>query len=198
MDKKQIKKLGERMTKFPCKKCKSVGYIQDGKYREYCWDCAGKGWVKPKPDDPSMQVVVRTHGKGLPLPSYQTFGSSGMDLYAAVVEDVVLKPMERKLIPTGLMVAIPIGYEGQIRPRSGLALKHGIGMPNSIGTIDSDYRGELRVLLINLGESAFSISRGMRIAQLVICPIKQVTLSIVDRLSVTHRGSGGFGSTGGL
>jgi dUTP pyrophosphatase len=200
MDKEQIRDFGlyhPATQKLPCKKCSAVGYIQEGSYRDHCWECNGKGWVVPEETSfKSLKLIVRNHGQGLPLPSYATLGSSGIDLYAAVKEDLILQPMERKLIPTGVAVAIPVGFEGQIRPRSGLAYKYGIGMPNSIGTIDSDYRGELKVLLINLGQDPFVISRGDRIAQLVIAPVERVSLSVVEHLGSTHRGSGGFGSTG--
>ena len=122
-----------------------------------------------------------------------------MDLIAAIDEDVVLQPGQRSIIPCGMIIAIEPGFEGQVRPRSGLALKHGIGMPNTPGTIDSDYRGELKVILINLGQADFRITRGMRIAQLVIAPVAHAAIELVDsadQLSSTDRGGGGFGSTG--
>ena len=128
------------------------------------------------------------------LPEYQTAGSAGMDLRS--VEGVELAPMERKLVRTGLRVQIPAGHEGQVRPRSGLALRHGISMVNSPGTIDSDYRGEIAVILINLGADAVKLERGERIAQLVIVPVAQATLLTVEVLDETERGGGGFGSTG--
>ena len=128
------------------------------------------------------------------LPKYQTGGSAGMDLRS--VEGVELAPMERKLVRTGLRVSIPAGHEGQVRPRSGLALRHGISMVNSPGTIDSDYRGEIAVILINLGADAVKLERGERIAQLVIVPVTRATLRPVDVLDETERGGGGFGSTG--
>ncbi len=128
------------------------------------------------------------------LPEYQTAGSAGMDLRS--VEGVELAPMERKLVRTGLRVQIPAGHEGQVRPRSGLALRHGISMVNSPGTIDSDYRGEIAVILINLGADAVKLERGERIAQLVIVPVAQATLQMVEVLDETERGGGGFGSTG--
>ncbi|MBI5708315.1 MAG: dUTP diphosphatase [Armatimonadetes bacterium] len=123
-----------------------------------------------------------------------TPGAAGMDLRS--VEEVVLKPLERRLVPTGLRVAIPEGYEGQVRPRSGLAVRHGISMVNTPGTIDSDYRGEIKVLLINLGDSIVQLEKGERIAQLVICPVVRAEIAVVEYLDETERGAGGFGSTG--
>ncbi len=143
-----------------------------------------------------ISVKVLPHGEGLELPAYQTPGSAGMDLRAAIDEPLVLEPLSRAAVPTGLMMAIPHGYEAQVRPRSGLAFRHGISVPNSPGTIDSDYRGELKVLLINLGQEAFTVSRGMRIAQLIIAPCFQPSLRVVENLDETIRGEGGFGSTG--
>jgi len=141
--------------------------------------------------------VIREPGtEDLPLPEYKTDGSVGMDLYSAVKEDVVIAPGERKLIPTGIRIAIPDGFEGQVRPRSGLAIKHGIGLLNSPGTIDSDYRGEIQVILINLGESPFVVKRGDRIAQLIISPVVKVEWEVVAELPQSERGSGGFGHTG--
>ncbi len=139
---------------------------------------------------------ILSHAKDLPLPFYQTPHSAGMDLYAAVEEDLRLESLERCLVPTGLMIAIPEGHEAQIRPRSGLAWKHGISIPNSPGTIDSDYRGEIKVMLVNLSSDPFVISRGMRIAQMVIASVVQMKLQVVDSLEETERGQGGFGSTG--
>ena len=138
------------------------------------------------------------HGADLPLPGYATAQSAGLDLMAAVPADapVVLAPGQRRLIPTGLRLALQTGFEAQVRPRSGLALNHGLTVLNSPGTIDADYRGELGVLLINLGEAAFAVERGMRIAQLVIAPIARATLLGVPQLPPTGRGEGGFGSTG--
>ncbi len=133
----------------------------------------------------------------LPLPSYKTPGSAGMDLYAAVSEPITLQPGERALIPTGLKIALPEGYEAQVRPRSGLALRHGIGMVNSPGTIDSDYRGEIGVILINWGQEPFTIQRGDRIAQLVVAPIAVVEWVPTEaELPESERGAGGFGHTG--
>jgi dUTP pyrophosphatase len=134
--------------------------------------------------------------EGLPLPARATSGSAGYDLCAAVQQDLVLAPGDRALVPTGFKIAIPAGYEGQVRPRSGLALSDGILVPNAPGTIDSDYRGELRVILLNAGEKAFSIRRGDRIAQLVIAPVTAVEFCERDRLESTDRGEGGFGHTG--
>lgn len=128
------------------------------------------------------------------LPAYQTDGSAGLDL--CTTTDFALAPMERKLVPTGLRMSIPRGYEGQVRPRSGLAYKHGIGMVNAPGTIDSDYRGEIGVLLINLGQETVTFQKGDRIAQLVICPVERADLEVVLTLEETQRGVGGFGSTG--
>ncbi|MEC7987229.1 MAG: dUTP diphosphatase [Myxococcota bacterium] len=144
----------------------------------------------------NISVVVLPHGKGLPLPAYQSKAAAGMDLRAAVQEPLVLAPLQRVAVPTGLKMAIPLGFEGQVRPRSGLAFRHGIGIPNAPGTIDADYRGEIKVLLINLGSEDFHIERGMRIAQLIIAPIVQVKLEAVSSLNDTERGEGGFGSTG--
>lgn len=130
------------------------------------------------------------------LPSYATDGASGLDLRAFTDEPITLAPMERRLIPTGLFVQIPEGYEGQVRARSGLAIKHGIGLVNSIGTIDSDYRGELKIPLINFGNEDFNINNGDRVAQLVIAAYKRVEPKIVSELDDTDRGDGGFGHTG--
>lgn len=132
----------------------------------------------------------------LPLPRYMTEGSAGMDLVAAVPESVTLAPGERALIPTGLAIAVPPRYEAQVRPRSGLALKHGIVIPNAPGTIDSDYRGEVGVILGNMGTEPFIVERGARIAQLVIASVVQADVHLVGRLDETERGEGGFGHTG--
>jgi dUTP pyrophosphatase len=146
----------------------------------------------------TVQVRPLPHFAGLDLPAYETAGSAGMDVRAAVLEDapMVLKPGERALVPTGLSVAIPEGYEIQVRPRSGLAAKHGLTCLNTPGTIDSDYRGEIKVILINLGAEAFTIQRGERIAQLVLAPVTRLAWAEVDTLDETARGAGGFGSTG--
>jgi dUTP pyrophosphatase len=132
------------------------------------------------------------------LPAYQSSGAAGLDLVAAVPEDepVTLRPGHRALIPTGLVIALPTGYEGQVRPRSGLAARHGITVLNSPGTVDSDYRGEVQVILVNLGDAPFTIARGERIAQLVVAPVTQATLVEAQSLEATDRGAGGFGSTG--
>ncbi|WP_416832930.1 MAG: dUTP diphosphatase [Erythrobacter sp.] len=135
------------------------------------------------------------HGEGLPLPAYATDGAAGMDVVSA--EDVTIAPGARHPVATGLSMAIPQGYEIQVRPRSGLAFKHGITVPNTPGTIDSDYRGELKVLLINHGTEDFAIARGDRVAQLVLAPVVQAAWAEVDELDATERGAGGFGSTGG-
>lgn len=132
----------------------------------------------------------------LPLPTYQTEGSAGVDLYANLPEPITLQPGERARIPTGIRIALPPGYEAQIRPRSGLALQHGIGMVNSPGTIDSDYRGEIAVILINWGQEPFTIRRGDRIAQMVIAPVARVEWEVVESLPPSVRGEGGFGHTG--
>ncbi len=145
---------------------------------------------------PTIEVVRLPHAEGLALPSYASEGAAGMDLLAAVYETLVLAPSERNVVPTGLMIAIPPGHELQIRPRSGLALRHGIVLPNSPGTIDEDYRGELQIIVMNAGREPFSILRGMRIAQAVLAPVLRATWKEVSRLSETARGSGGFGSTG--
>ena len=134
------------------------------------------------------------HGEGLPLPARATAGSAGFDIASAL--DCALDPGERRLIPTGFAVAIPPGYEIQIRPRSGLAWKHGVTLPNTPATIDSDYRGELKIALINLGHEIFTVSRGMRIAQLVVGRVEPAEFTLVSTLSLTERGEGGFGSTG--
>lgn len=143
----------------------------------------------------SVEVKRLPHGEGLPLPAYATTGSAGMDVVSA--EDVTIAPGERHPVATGLALAIPQGYEIQVRPRSGLAFKHGITVPNTPGTIDSDYRGELKVLLINHGNEDFAIARGDRVAQLVLAPVVQAAWQEVEELDATARGAGGFGSTGG-
>jgi dUTP pyrophosphatase len=147
-----------------------------------------------------ITVAVRPlpHFEGLQLPAYETEGSAGMDMRAAVPEGepMVLAPGARAMVPTGLSVAIPQGYEIQVRPRSGLAAKHGLTCLNTPGTIDSDYRGEIKVILINLGQEAFTIQRGERIAQLVLAPVTRLAWSEVESLDETARGTGGFGSTG--
>lgn len=146
----------------------------------------------------TLRIQRLPHAEGLALPSYETAGSAGMDLRAALAEDaaVTLEPGARALVPTGLKMALEPGWEAQVRPRSGLALKHGITCLNTPGTIDSDYRGEVGVILVNLGQEPFVIRRGERIAQMVIAPVAQVSVSEVDTLDETVRGAGGFGSTG--
>ncbi|MGB4214291.1 MAG: dUTP diphosphatase [Dethiobacteria bacterium] len=143
-----------------------------------------------------LPVEIMPHAAELPLPAYMTAGAAGMDLYAAVMEDVILEPGTVRLIPTGLKVAVPGGYELQIRPRSGLAARHGISLLNSPGTVDSDYRGEIKVILINLGAAPFTVRRGDRIAQMVLCPIPRIELVMTATLPETSRGEGGFGHTG--
>lgn len=147
---------------------------------------------------PPLNLIRLPHGEGLELPAYQTRGAAGMDLCAAVDDDAPLTilPGKRDLVPTGFIFEVPEGYEAQIRPRSGLAFKHGVTCLNSPGTIDSDYRGEVKVLLINLGEEPFEITRGMRIAQMVVAPSIQVRIFETTEVSETKRGAGGFGSTG--
>ena len=143
-----------------------------------------------------MQIRRLPHAEGLPLPAYQTAGAAGMDLHAAVSDNVVVDPGSIVLVPTGLEIAIPSGFEAQVRPRSGLAVKHGISLPNTPATIDSDYRGEIRVPLINLGRETFVVSRGMRIAQLVVAPVMRVAWEEVAELPSTARAAGGFGHSG--
>lgn len=148
-------------------------------------------------DEPVIVSVRRIPGnEDIPLPEYATPGSAGLDLRAAVDSDVELLPGERKLIPTGITLAIPEGYEGQVRPRSGLALKHGVSMANTPGTIDSDYRGPVQVIMINLAAEPFIVGRGDRIAQLVIAPVAHARLVEVEALPETARNDGGFGHTG--
>jgi len=143
-----------------------------------------------------VYVEQTDNGKILPLPKYMSEDAAGMDLYACLEDDVILEKGKIKLIPTGLKIALPSEYEAQIRPRSGLALKHGISLVNTPGTIDADYRGEIKVIMINFGEEDFTIKHGERIAQMVINKIEQVELEVVDGLKNTERGSGGFGHTG--
>lgn len=148
------------------------------------------------PVDVPVPVKILSHGEGLDLPAYATDGAAGMDVVSA--EDVTLAPGARHAVATGLAMAIPPGFEIQVRPRSGLALKHGISVPNAPGTIDSDYRGELKVILINHGAKPFEILRGDRVAQLVLAPVTRAAWLTVDELESTERGEGGFGSTGGV
>lgn len=144
----------------------------------------------------TVQIVQEPHAADLPLPAYETDDSAGMDLRAAVDEEVIVHPRQRKLIPTGIRIALPPGTEAQVRPRSGLAVRHGISMVNAPGTIDADYRGEIQVILINHGQEAFTIQRGDRIAQLIIAPVLHAEWDPVDDLDETRRGEGGFGHTG--
>jgi dUTP pyrophosphatase len=146
----------------------------------------------------ALQIVVERlpHAAELPLPAYATPGAAGMDVVAAVEAPVRIDPGGRALIPTGLRIALPAGYELQIRPRSGLALRNGIILPNSPGTIDEDYRGELQIIVMNAGDAAFSVERGMRIAQAVLAPVVRAVWREADSLDATDRGAGGFGSTG--
>ncbi len=146
-----------------------------------------------------VRIVRLEHAEGLPLPAYETADAAGMDLRAAVAEDqpLVLSPGQRAAIPTGLAIALPPGFEAQVRPRSGLALKNGVTALNSPGTIDADYRGEIKVILINHGQDSVTIRRGDRIAQIVVAPVTQAAWDVVETLDETARGSGGFGSTGG-
>lgn len=147
---------------------------------------------------PSVGFVRLPHGEGLPLPAYESAGAAGMDLRAAVPDDrpLLILPGKRALVPTGLVLEIPEGMEGQVRPRSGLAFKHGLTVLNSPGTVDSDYRGEVKVLLINLGDEDFAVTRGIRIAQIVFAAVTQVAIEERSLAGGTARGSGGFGSTG--
>ena len=154
--------------------------------------------MNARDNHPALTLVRLPHGEGLDLPAYETAGAAGMDLRAAVPADqpMTIRPGARALVPTGFIFEIPAGYEGQVRPRSGLAFKHGITCLNTPGTIDSDYRGEVKVLLVNLGGEDFVVERGMRIAQMVIAPVTQVTIREANGTSTTARGAGGFGSTG--
>jgi dUTP pyrophosphatase len=148
--------------------------------------------------DTQLQITRLPHGADLPLPAYQSEGAAGLDLVAAVAADVpvIIGPGQRALIPTGLAIALPAGTEGQVRPRSGVAARHGVTVLNSPGTIDADYRGEIQVILVNLGQDSFTVSRGMRIAQLIIAPVLRVIIRETGNLNETTRGVEGFGSTG--
>jgi len=143
-----------------------------------------------------VEVLVELEGQGLELPRYETEHAAGMDLRAAIAEPLVLQPLERALVPTGLRLAVPEGFEAQVRPRSGLAIRHGITVPNAPGTIDADYRGPLCVGLVNLSQTPYTINRGDRIAQLIIAPVSRADLVVVETLDETARGAGGFGHTG--
>ena len=149
-----------------------------------------------RPRSVTVRVLRLPHSRGLALPSYQSKHAAGLDVVAAVIEPVELAPEGRMLVPTGFALELPEGYEAQVRPRSGLALKHGVTLLNTPGTIDADYRGEVMVLLINHGSEKFTIRRGDRIAQLVIAPVNHVEIVAVETLGATERGPGGFGSTG--
>lgn len=146
------------------------------------------------PVEVALQVLP--HGGGLPLPSYATPASAGVDLAAAIATEIALAPGERASVPTGLAIALPEGYEAQVRPRSGLALRHGLTVLNSPGTIDADYRGEIQIILANLGAETVTVTRGQRIAQLVVAPVARVAWNAVAHLPDSTRGAGGFGSTG--
>ncbi|MDG2335651.1 MAG: dUTP diphosphatase [Myxococcota bacterium] len=143
-----------------------------------------------------VRLLRQPGAEGLPLPEPATAGSAGVDLRAAIQADIVIRPGERVLVPSGFAIELPPGYEAQVRPRSGLALRHGITLPNAPGTIDSDYRGEIKVILMNLGDGDFVVSRGERIAQLVVAPVSSVAWTEVEALDETERGDGGFGHTG--
>jgi len=144
----------------------------------------------------SIPVRRLPHGADLPLPDYATPHAAGMDLLAANAADIVLAPLQRAIVPTGLTIALPVGFEAQVRPRSGLAARNGVTLVNAPGTIDADYRGEIGVIMINLGSEPFTISRGMRIAQLVVARHERISWQAVETLSDSQRGTGGFGSTG--
>ncbi len=146
----------------------------------------------------TVQVIFKRlpHGADLPLPAYQSADAAGFDLMAAIDDDLVIAPGTRAMVATGLSMAIPTGFEGQVRPRSGLAAKSGVTVLNTPGTIDADYRGEVKVILINLGDEPFTVTRGLRIAQMVIAPVTQAEILVAEELPDTVRGSGGFGSTG--
>jgi dUTP pyrophosphatase len=144
----------------------------------------------------TVQIKLLPHAEGLALPSYATPQSAGMDLLAAIDAPITIEPMQRVMVPTGLTMALPDGFEAQVRPRSGLAAKNGVTVLNTPGTVDADYRGEVKVILINLSNEPFTIERGMRIAQIIIAPYTQAVIEQVDELNETTRGSGGFGSTG--
>lgn len=143
-----------------------------------------------------VQITRQPGTEDIPLPQYETDHAAGMDVRAAVTEPVTLQPGERTLVPTGLRIALPAGFEAQIRPRSGLAIKHGLSLLNSPGTIDADYRGEIRIIIANLGQEPYTIERGDRIAQMIIAPVTRAEWDVVSELQDTARGEGGFGSTG--
>ena len=145
----------------------------------------------------TLKIKKFSGTEDLPLPQYMTEHAAGMDVYAAVTDPIVMKPGETKLIPTGMSIEVPVGYEAQIRPRSGLALKHSIGILNSPGTIDADYRGEVGIILTNFGDKDFTVNRGERVAQMIVAPVAKVVIEQVEEVSTTVRGAGGFGHTGG-
>ncbi len=148
-------------------------------------------------NEPLTVAIQRLpHGVGIDLPAYQSAHAVGMDIHAAIDEDVTVEPGAIVLVPTGFAIAVPIGFEAQVRPRSGLAFKHGLTLPNAPGTIDADYRGEVKVALVNLGPAPVTVTRNMRIAQLIIAPVAQATWNEVAELPATERGDGGFGHTG--
>ena len=153
-------------------------------------------WQTMPNDKVKLKVMRLPSSEGLELPSYQTSGSSGMDLRAAIYDQIIIPPMGRALIPTGLTVSIPPEFEGQVRPRSGLALRYGITVLNTPGTVDSDYRGELAVILVNLSDSPYTVKRGDRIAQLVVAKIAHAQIEVVNKIDTSNRGEGGFGHTG--
>lgn len=146
----------------------------------------------------AVQIQRLAHAGDLPLPAYATAGAAGLDLSAALTDPMIIAPGDRRAVPTGFAIALPAGYEAQIRPRSGLALRHGLTVLNAPGTVDADYRGEVQVLLVNLGEAPVELNRGDRIAQMIVAPVTRVTLDEVAALPESGRGAGGFGSTGGL
>ena len=148
------------------------------------------------PETVEIEVMRLPHGQGLALPDYATAAAAGADLLAAIEQDIELRPLERRIVPTGISIALPVGFEAQVRPRSGLAAKNGITVANAPGTIDADYRGEVGVILINLGQEPFKITRGMRIAQMVVARHARAVWREVSELGQTARGAGGFGSTG--
>lgn len=145
---------------------------------------------------PEVLLKILPHAQGIAIPAYATTHSVGMDLAAAIDASIIIEPGQTCLVPTGIMIALPSGYEAQIRPRSGLAVQHNLLIPNSPGTIDPDYRGEIKVILLNMGKSPFTVSRGMRIAQMVVAPVVRVDIRIIEELPSTGRGEGGFGHSG--
>jgi dUTP pyrophosphatase len=157
---------------------------------------SGRGGRVSAAETVEIEIVRLPHGRDLHLPDYATAAAAGADLLAAIDQDIELGPLERRIVPTGISIALPVGFEGQVRPRSGLALRNGITVANAPGTIDADYRGEVGVILVNLGQEPFRISRGMRIAQLIVARHARAVWREVSRLDQTARGAGGFGSTG--